>query len=613
MRAQRLGRSSSAVFGLVVGMAMMMGCGEGPPQIVISSPVNGTFTTASSVVVTGALLYVDAEDIADVTINGVSVLPLGPGQTFSTTVNLDPSAIINPIVAEVVAHGGSTLRDRVSVMRGDTVADGAFSQEGIALRINESGLDAIEPLVTSLVPLDLASLVPPGTLVVDNYCYQDSIFGCLGRVDATISGSPPPSLGSFGIDIDPMTNFVAGDITLFNLFFRANVVAVTGIGFSCTIDITASTTLIAGDYGMQPNATFPDEVDVVQIGNVAIAFGNFNDSTNCSGFLGGIVEFFIGIFVSDLQNDLVRPGLENFLNAVDGNGNTATASALESALAAIEITGPIGEAIGVNLEAPMFDITEDTNGITLGSDARITASLPLPEAPDLTESYSITQPFPTFGPLSPNNIPYDLGICISASAFNQLLKAEIESGLLITSISEFDFGTGLQPLTAGLLAAILPPFGLLDPLEPLRIDLAPTAAPILSGQIGPAGELATLEMPHLVVSIVPVVEPETLLLQGVVDAELGLDADFIGGELAFLLSAPQAENISITLLENPFRVSEATLDALLPGLLALAVPTLSDSLGTFPLPDFLGLQLGLVDVDRNGEFMSLFFDLTPAP
>lgn len=613
MRAQRLGRSSSAVFGLVVGMAMMMGCGEGPPQIVISSPVNGTFTTASSVVVTGALLYVDAEDIADVTVNGVSMLPLGPGQTFSTTVNLDPSAIINPIVAEVVAHGGSTLRDRVSVMRGDSVADGAFSQEGIALRINESGLDAIEPLVTSLVPLDLASLVPPGTLVVDNYCYQDSIFGCLGRVDATISGSPPPSLGSFGIDIDPMTNFVAGDITLFDLFFRANVVAVTGIGFSCAIDITASTTVIAGDYGMQPDATFPDEVDVVQLGNVAVAFGNFNDSTNCSGFLGGIVEFFIGIFVSDLQNDLVRPGLENFLNAVDGNGNTATASALESALAAIEITGPIGEAIGVNLEAPMFDITEDTNGITLGSDARITASLPLPEAPDLTESYSVTQPFPTFGPLSPNNIPYDLGICISASAFNQLLKAEIESGLLITSISEFDFGTGLQPLTAGLLAAILPPFGLLDPLEPLRIDLVPTAAPILSGQIGPAGELATLEMPHLVVSIVPVVEPETLLLQGVVDAELGLDADFIGGELAFLLSAPQAEDISITLLENPFRVSEATLDALLPGLLALAVPTLSDSLGTFPLPDFLGLQLGLVDVDRNGEFMSLFFDLTPAP
>lgn len=607
-----VGRSRTAVLGLVVGVALAVGCGVGPPEIVISTPANGTFTTGSSVLVTGALSNVDPDDVADVLVNGVSVLPLGPGQTFSATVNVGPG-IINPIIAEVVAPGGAILRDRVTVLVGETRADGAFSEEGIALRLNESGLNEIEPLVTSLVPLDLAALVPPGTLVVDNFCYADSIFGCIGRVDATISGSPPPGLSGFGVDIDPMTNFLAGDITLFDLFFRANVVAVTGIGFSCTIDITATTTAIAADYALEPDAGMPDTVDVSQIGNVAIAFGNFNDSTNCAGFFGGIIEFFIGVFVSDLQNDLVKPGLENFLNAVDANGNTPTAAALEEALAAIEITGPIGEAIGVNLESPMFAITEDVNGVTLGSDARITASLPDPNAPDLIESYHVPQPFPTFGPLSPNAIPYDLGICISASAFNQLLKAEIESGLLITSITEFDFGTGLQPITAGLLGAILPPFALLDPATTLQIDLAPTAAPILSGVAGPAGELATLEMPHLMVSIVPSSEPETLLLQGAVDVELGLDATFVGGDLTFILSAPQPEDITVTLVENPLKVDEATLDALLPGLLALAVPTLSDSLGSFPLPDFLGLQLGLVDVDRNGEYMSLFFDLSPAP
>ena len=48
----------------------------------------------------------------------------------------------------------------------------------------------------------------PGTLVIDNFCYQDTIFGCLGRVDATISGSPPPSIDSFSIDVEPMIGLI---------------------------------------------------------------------------------------------------------------------------------------------------------------------------------------------------------------------------------------------------------------------------------------------------------------------------------------------------------------------------------------------------------------------
>ena len=66
----------------------------------------------------------------------------------------------------------------------------------------------------------------------------------------------------------------------------------------------------------------------------------------------------------------------------------------------------------------------------------------------------------------------------------------------------------------------------------------------------------------------------------------------------------------MTLLENPLFVNETLLDLLRPQLLAVAIPALGDSLGSFPLPDFVGLQLGLVDVDRNGEFMSLFLDLS---
>ncbi len=79
------------------------------------------------------------------------------------------------------------------------------------------------------------------------------------------------------------------------------------------------------------------------------------------------------------------------------------------------------------------------------------------------------------------------------------------------------------------------------------------------------------------------------------------------------MTPPLAQDISFTLLDNPLRADEATVNLLLPQLLALAIPTLGDSLGSFPLPEFLGLEPSLVDVDRNGEVISLFLDLDPLP
>jgi hypothetical protein len=588
-----------------------IGCNEGPGiQIVL--PPHGTFETGASVMVAGVVVDIAPEAIADVRVNGVSVMPLS-GSAFSTTITLDPQAIVNPIVAEVIGHGGSVLRDRVTVIAGASIADGDFSQDGLALRITESGLNELEPLVESMVDLDLAVLVPPGTLIVDNFCYQDTVFGCIGRVDATIHGSPPPSAGGFALDVDPMTNFVAGDISLSDLFFRVRVNAVTGIGFTCYIDVTASTTTILGDYALDPDAVDPSSVDVSQLGGVGVSFSSFNDSTDCDGFLGFIVEAFIGLVIGDLQNDFVKPGLEGFLNTVDGEGNTPIASAIETALDGIEIAGPIGAALGVNLETPLFDIFEDTGGVTLGSDARVTASSPDPSAVDLTASYHVDQAFPTFGPLAPNGQPFELGICISASAFNQLLKAEVESGLLMTTITEFDFGQGPVPITAGLLATLLPAFAILDPADLLQMDIRPTMAPFVTGDAGPLGELATLRLAHLEVSVVPTGDPTVVLARAAVDGVLGLDATFSAGDLSFVITPPVAQDLSFTLVENPLLANEATLNLLLPQLLALAVPAIGDSLGTFPLPDFLGLQLSLVDIDRNGEFISLFLDLSPAP
>ena len=49
------------------------------------------------------------------------------------------------------------------------------------------------------------------------------------------------------------------------------------------------------------------------------------------------------------------------------------------------------------------------------------------------------------------------------------------------------------------------------------------------------------------------------------------------------------------------------------GLFAFLLPLLGDTIEGVPLPDLLGLQLSGVDVERVGDYFSLFLDVTPAP
>jgi hypothetical protein len=153
----------------------------------------------------------------------------------------------------------------------------------------------------------------------------------------------------------------------------------------------------------------------------------------------------------------------------------------------------------------------------------------------------------------------------------------------------------------------------LDPAILLQLDIYPAVAPFVTGEVGPAGELATLHLAHLEVSIVPVADPSVILARVAVDAIVGMDAVFSSGELTFAITPPTPQDLTFTLLENPLFANEAILNLLIPQLLSLTLADVGDSLGTFPLPDFLGLQLSLVDIDRNGEFISLYLDLNAAP
>jgi hypothetical protein len=611
----------AVAFAVIAALGMGATCAK-PKVVTITSPLHGSFTTSTTVTVTGTVSGVKPANRV-LTVNG-ALVTVATDNTWSINVALDPSKVFNPILAELTdTAAGVTKKARHVVILGESVADGDFSLDSIALRLNDSGLDSVEPVVTDLVDLDIASLLPPGTAVINDFCAVDGGFlGCLGSVDVVIA-SPAPSFSSFGLDVDSQTNYAFGDVSVFDIEVNANING-SGLAPSCGLRLTANQVMIAGDYELEPDAVDPSNIDVNLIGSPGVSFSGFNQQ-----FTSGICDFpligdLIQLIIGDVE-PIVINGLVGFLADPDGGGpiDAPIAEGIETALAEISIAGPIGEGLGVNLEAPLFMVGEDVDGITLGSDGRVTANIGTgagqcdapPDAPDLLASLAVPEPFPVFGPTTPiSGLPYGLGICISTAAFNQLLKAEIECGLLQVTLSEIDLGFGLTPITAGLLATFIPELASIDPGTPLLIDLRPALAPALTGNVGPSGEIAELAIGGLEFSLLdPASEKD--LVSGQIDFTAGLDFSFdnVTGELVPTIGSVAAANIAVEILNNPLGTNANQLEFILQQLLPAVLPTLGDTLGSFPLPSFLGLSLQSVAVESNGEFISLFVDLVSTP
>ncbi len=349
-----------------------------------------------------------------------------------------------------------------------------------------------------------------------------------------------------------------------------------------------------------------------QIGSPAVSFSDFQyefTSGICNDpILGGLVE----LFVPDIET-LVADGFASSLADPDGAGpqDSAIAGGIEQALAAVSIAGPIGAAIGVDLEAPFRDITIDDEGISFDVDSAITTLAPDPLAPPLPGSLALSDlPMP-FGALTPvGSLPYGMALGLSSTAFNQLLASQIASGLLRSSITEFELvpGNGPEPIKVSLLRLLLPSISTALAQEFVEISIAPTLAPVMTGQAGPGGELIEMQVAGLRV-VLDLPGRDFPLLDMVVDMPLGVDLVFGEAGIGFELGFPAAEALSLTLLANNSGAPDADVLALVPTLLPLALPSLADAFAGLPLPAFFGLELSPVELARVATFLGVYIDL----
>lgn len=587
---------------LLLAGAALLAC-KPQPRVFLDSPVHGTFVNGTSVTVDGRIIRNNL--FQSVTVNGVPV-PLGP--TFSVSVPIDPLLVFNRLTVEGVLTSGGILRDTATIVVGDGVTtgfvlDGDPSPEGVGLRIADTGFDQITPIVESLSSgsLDVSELIAGQNPIAQGN------FG--GIVDYT-ANVVEVGFGGFGLDADPTVAGIDTVITIDDFFLEVDL----DLGWlgSCTLEVETATTTISGSFDLAPLAADPSFADVNLVSAISVGLGGFT-SQFVSGIcddpvIGDIVNLIIG--QGDIQQ-LMQDGFEDNLDDPDGAGplDSPIASAIQDALAGISIAGPIGEALGGVVDAPISDIAEDAAGISLIADAAITTTSPHPDAPDLPASYTRHETFPTFGPTTPGGSPYGLAFAISTSALNQLIKMQIENGLLQEDITEF---LGL-PLTTGLLIFV-PEFLTAFPTgTPAIIRIRPTLAPVFTGDPGPAGTFAELKIASLGMDVV-LADNGIRILGLEVDLDAGVDLTFTPTGLQFTLATPAGGDIGVTVVDNPLSVDESNMEFAIQQLFPLFAGEFEDALDEFPIPSFLGLDLAPVEVAQlPGGYMGLFADLTVAP
>ena len=92
-------------------------------------------------------------------------------------------------------------------------------------------------------------------------------------------------------------------------------------------------------------------------------------------------------------------------------------------------------------------------------------------------------------------MPYDLGLCLSSTLMNQILKLQIEGGLLALDLTELNVFGGLTQLTTDLIAIFFPSLSAeaatrVELPELLGLSIDPKEVALVGTCIGVFGDFA---------------------------------------------------------------------------------------------------------------------------
>lgn len=599
---------------------------------VIIQPRDGQMQDFAATTTVNGVIPSEYEEGGVLKVQGVDVAytPLGsdPNRSWSTTVTLDPAHPVTEVAA-VYKVKGVEYRQIISVIDHTSTPDalGSYVDDGVGMRFTNAGLAGLGPIIQ-----DLAS----GSFDLNAMLVGQPI----NTSDAT--GSIYEA-GAGNIELVPVSTAsgVRATVTIRDLYVGVNLnVSTLGIG-NCRLDVVVPTATIDGYYDLAPAGDDANNVDVNLLGGtpgatnrepiVNIPTINYEFTSGAcdpdTPLIGGIISGIAGSSVPDA----LRSSFVTELKDPDGTGpaDSPIADAVEEALSGISISGAVGSAVNAHLDTPLQDIVEDANGLTFRSDAdfgtidpaTMLATCPaVTGAPDIQETATIESTFPTLGATTPGGQPYGLGLAISASAFNQMIGAMTECGLLNSTITEF----AGQPLTPALLSFLMPQFAQLIPpgTADVEIRVRPTAAPYLTGNTGPNGEPGELAISNLQLDFM---QTAYLLTDGTlvenaegfkwlsiaIDTSFGFDLvwDEASSSLKPTLTPPPASAVRARVVYNNVQTNELPTENLFQTLFPTVSAGLTDTFAAFPLPSFLGLSLSVAEIAEVDNTYVLYANL----
>ncbi len=576
----------------------------------LSVDQSGVYTSSPTQMITGTIEVASDDTLESLTVNGVEATV--DGETYQAEVPLDGAAVLNAVIVDATYGSGETRRERRTVVYGDgehavVLPEAAVQNDAVGLRLNERSFGKISSVVKTLTTIDTGAIAPTGTVFMDECITQ--IFVC--TLHAKASTAAAPTIADFTVALDSHEGHVNAVVTLLDLHVPIKVDArIAGIPASCDLVVDADSVTIDGNYSLQPDPADPRFLDVNLVGaSPTVTLGTVDDD-----FVGGIcsipvIEQIVGLFLPDVRT-LMQENLTSLLGDADGEGpaDAPVADAVEAALSQITIAGDIGDALGIDLASQLTAADEDTDGIALRATAAFSALEAAPGAPDLAGS--VGYPGDVLGvlpPNTPNGAPYDVAVGASASGFNQLLGAETERGLLNVDVTELNG----QPLSLKALFDMIGAGGLITEDIPIVIELRPEIAPIVTTGPGPDGATGELLFSGYRTTI-KTVEDSGVLLELVLDFRTGIGLELVDGGLGFTFGQPAPGDMTATVSKNPLSLPEPLITSVFEELSPQVFGSVQEVLPSFPLPQFAGLDLSLVEIDRVGSGFVLFADLTPA-
>jgi hypothetical protein len=571
---------------------------------------SGVYTSSPTQQITGTVTVDQNDELLAVTVNGIEATV--NGEEWSVDLPLDGDAVFNTVLVEASFQSGEIFRERRTVVYGDgetavVLPSGAVLNDAVGLRVNESSFTKLGPTIESLTTIDPGAIAPVGTVVLD--ACQQSVFGiCTVYTRALIAAAP--TIADFGVALNSNTGAVQAVVTLSDFDLDLDIEArVFGIPVNCDLEVTADSIGIDGTYTLRPDPADPELLDVNLVGaSPTVTLNGFD-----SDFTGGVcsvpgIEQIVGLFMGDVEA-MMRNNLTAMLGDPDGTGpvDSPVADATEGALANIHIAGPIGEALGLDLQSTLTAVDVDPSGLGLRATASFNANEVAPGAPDLPGSVGWGDVLGPLGSTAPGGQPFDVAVGASASGFNQLLAAEIERGLLNVDITELDG----QPLTLKSLLDLIGAGDLITEDRPIVIELRPEVAPIITEGPGPNGALAELRMAGYGVTLRATDGTDETLLRVVLDFRTGITMVFAEGELTFSFDTPADEDFDATVVRNAFGLPDELVETALRALTPQVFGSVQDALPGFPVPQFVGMALQPVEVARAGSGLVLYADLVP--